>query len=392
MDAVEERVNTTETMSQFLTLNRIFGVLEMVRSRYRLLRAVTWRYVSSPCSGSVPLSCFYGGLLLDELRHILRFASAASGNIGFDRHYVYRISQLCTRFMNHFEEITEPQFNTDYSVSGSKIIDLLDCIMDDEEWTGPYQQAVTNRKTECNIKARYRLQRTWLICLGEREPKSECTWSEEQRHLYRCLRQLITVNNDFVMKQNLYKLERMFQDKAELVWPSSYTGFHKIAGQLILCGSMYLPTFVEHRRRQYADKDTLPLHKFIEQAPLDLHIDIEMKCPKELAPIVYLETYNLNNIESLCNHMDPALLQGSQSTFFFKMDMCGTDKSEYAVPFAVKFEIKSSDFSAQKRGLFLQRCVNAVRAFLFSPLLVIWTLLGLKTTSRCLGSRERTTS
>lgn len=112
--------------------------------------------MSSPCSGSVPLSCFYGGLLLDELRHILRFASASSGNIGFDRHYVYRISQLCTRFMNHFEEITEPQFNTDYSVSASKIIDLLDCIMDDEEWTGPYQQAVTNRKRECNIKARYR--------------------------------------------------------------------------------------------------------------------------------------------------------------------------------------------------------------------------------------------
>lgn len=33
MDAVEERVNRTQTVSQFLTLNRIFGVLEMVRSR-----------------------------------------------------------------------------------------------------------------------------------------------------------------------------------------------------------------------------------------------------------------------------------------------------------------------------------------------------------------------
>ncbi|XP_023722789.1 uncharacterized protein LOC111872805 isoform X2 [Cryptotermes secundus] len=140
MDAVEERVNTTETMSQFLTLNRIFGVLEMVRSRYRLLRAVTWRYVSSPCSGSVPLSYFYGGLLLDEFRHILRFTSTLSGNIDFDSDYVYQISEFCTRFMNHFKEITEPQFNTDYSVSGSKITDLLHCIMDRAISTGSNQQ------------------------------------------------------------------------------------------------------------------------------------------------------------------------------------------------------------------------------------------------------------
>jgi hypothetical protein len=50
--------------------------------------------------------------------------------------------------MDHFEDITEPQLNTDYSVSGSKIIDFLDCIMDDEGFTGAREQAVTvNNKT-----------------------------------------------------------------------------------------------------------------------------------------------------------------------------------------------------------------------------------------------------
>lgn len=123
--------------------------------QYRLLRAVTWRYVSSPCSGSVPLSCFYGGQVLDGFRIIAQLAPASSNNTDFVWFALY-VFVACTRFMNHFEEITEPQFNTDYSVSVLKIIDLLDCIMDDEECTGTYQQAVTNNKTECIIKARYK--------------------------------------------------------------------------------------------------------------------------------------------------------------------------------------------------------------------------------------------
>jgi hypothetical protein len=67
--------------------------------------------------------------------------------------------------MNDFEQITEPKFNTDYFVSGFKIIDLLDCIMDDEGYTGSCQQAVTVNKTESNIRTLYRLQRSRLTCL-----------------------------------------------------------------------------------------------------------------------------------------------------------------------------------------------------------------------------------
>jgi hypothetical protein len=40
--------------------------------------------MSSHYSGSVPLSCFYGGLLLDEFRRILRFACTSSGVVHFN--------------------------------------------------------------------------------------------------------------------------------------------------------------------------------------------------------------------------------------------------------------------------------------------------------------------
>jgi hypothetical protein len=194
------------------------------------------------------------------------------------------------------------------------------------------------------------------------------------------------------MEQTKYEREIVLQGTAELPQPTSHEGFHKLAGKWIFFGMMNVSEFVEHRRRQYADEDTLPLNQFREKAPLDLHIDIEMKCPQELAPIVHLEKCNLNNNETLCNHiiepMDPALLQRSQSSFFFKMDVCGTDKYELAKASSVQFEIKSSDFGnannfcTQERGLFLQTCLDAVRVFLFSPLLAVWAFLGLKTTSR----------
>jgi hypothetical protein len=150
-----ETARSPETSVNF-NHNTWSHILRFFVVQYRLLRAVTWRYVSSHYSGSVPLSCFYGGRLLDKFLRILQLACESSGDVKFGSYNVRWISDLCTRFMDHFEDITEPQFNTDYSVSGSKIIDLLDCIMDDGGITGACEQTVTVNKTECNIRALYR--------------------------------------------------------------------------------------------------------------------------------------------------------------------------------------------------------------------------------------------
>jgi hypothetical protein len=88
MVAVEQNMMQTQTESQFQALNRIFKTLEIVKSRYRLLRAETWRYVSSPYNGSVPLSCFYGGLLLNKFGQVLRLAYTSPGDVIFNSFYV----------------------------------------------------------------------------------------------------------------------------------------------------------------------------------------------------------------------------------------------------------------------------------------------------------------
>jgi hypothetical protein len=123
--------------------------------------------VSAPASGDLaireqPLQRLCAPTLLlrraavGRIPAILQFACASSGDVNFDSDCVLRISDLCTRFMDHFHDITERQFNTDYSVSGSKIIDFLDCIMDDERFTGACERTVSVNKAECNIKAVYR--------------------------------------------------------------------------------------------------------------------------------------------------------------------------------------------------------------------------------------------
>jgi hypothetical protein len=73
MIAVEQNMMRAKTESQFQALNQIFNTLEIVKSRYRLPRAVTWRYMSSPYSGSAPLSCFYGGQHTSGQHELLQF-------------------------------------------------------------------------------------------------------------------------------------------------------------------------------------------------------------------------------------------------------------------------------------------------------------------------------
>jgi hypothetical protein len=112
--------------------------------------------------------------------------------------------------------------------------------------------------------------------------------------------QVDMMNNDFVMGHT--------QDTAERPTRATYSNYDKFAGQLFCYGSTTMSEFVEFCLRQCrmkrqrpeenvsSDADPLSIPQFIEPPPLDLHIDIEMKCPIELSPIE-------NNFESLCNHI-----------------------------------------------------------------------------------------
>jgi hypothetical protein len=68
--------------------------------------------------------------------------------------------------------------------------------------------------------------------------------------VYRWLRRLVTMNNDFVMEQIQHDLEFVIQDTAERPTRVSYSGCGKVADQLFLNGSMNMSEFVEFRLEQ----------------------------------------------------------------------------------------------------------------------------------------------
>jgi hypothetical protein len=175
--------------------------------------------------------------------------------------------------------------------------------------------------------------------------------------VYRWLRRLITLNNDYVMSQTQFERERAFPDAAVRPEPASYSKCHRFSGQVFSCGTMNTTKFSDIRLQQHQMKKLLgcldedPLQPFTEPPPMDLNINIEIQCPLQLAPNEYLEKCKLNNFES--DIIKPALLKGSQSPFFFKMDVCGPSWNELSLPSSVELEISSSNFRNDKN-----LCVN----------------------------------
>jgi hypothetical protein len=94
------------------------------------------------------------------LVHSAHTSPSALGTIFYycadGRSFFGELCDLCMRFRNHFENITEKKLDVDYVMSVAKLVDLLDCLV---EWDGcvkPYEHAVRVNKTECHIKTHYR--------------------------------------------------------------------------------------------------------------------------------------------------------------------------------------------------------------------------------------------
>jgi hypothetical protein len=102
--------------------------------------------------------------VLDEFLRLLRLLVKGDKSLGImtcwlrcpedELSDINRLRQLCTAFMNHFEICIERQLNTSYSVSGCKLIDLLDCLL--EHPTDACQVAVSGSDMRCHIKDHYR--------------------------------------------------------------------------------------------------------------------------------------------------------------------------------------------------------------------------------------------
>ncbi|KDR22458.1 uncharacterized protein LOC110826878 [Zootermopsis nevadensis] len=334
------RMGQVQTKEERRATNRVFIALMIMKCQYRLLRAVTWRHICNPYSGSGHLECFYGGSLLDEFLRFLQLAHECPKDLGDNLLYpdykneVDILNVRCLIFTNHFEKTTE-KLNNNYSISGAKLIDLFDCLVQKDGRTIPYEQAVTANGTECHIKARYRMPYTWFCSLPSSHAQPN-KWNEKQRPIYLRMCQLINGRNHFFLEKIHHEKELLIRKGRNIlilkyILPSLYYGFRQNFGCLFFYGTMKLLALDLNFHEEltpagqlfdYFNLDFLTSHNEAdtsdgvvnvpEPSKMDLNIDIELHSPLKLAPIKCWESSQVR----IATSADVAVVWGYDHIFF----------------------------------------------------------------------------
>ncbi|XP_020300155.1 uncharacterized protein LOC109863898 isoform X2 [Pseudomyrmex gracilis] len=240
----ESLMNSAETDAELLERSEIFNALELVRSQYRMLKAVTWRYTHSRSRGSSSTSCFYGGRVLDNLNCLLRnILNPCSENFSNLLSYDLQIFTLnCENFMDHFEKVTERKMNKSALISGCKIVDVLDCL-------GEGRQVLSSRilsrtgNPVISMQLRYVLRRAWFTCLKIPNANNEHCWRDKQRYMYLRLRRLVNSFNKHLFhklhhERNLVHRKRELSSLRKPPPASTYSGYGDYGGQFFYYGNM----------------------------------------------------------------------------------------------------------------------------------------------------------
>ncbi|XP_021929469.1 uncharacterized protein LOC110834536 isoform X2 [Zootermopsis nevadensis] len=173
---VVPRIGQGRPTEQQLLMDQYCIALMLMKYEYRAVRAVTWRHIYSPYSGSGHRACFYAGSVLDEFLSFLLLARHSPTHLGFfmlnptTGNEIMKLIIRCSKFMNHFE-IRTYNFRRNYFICDAKINDLCHRLRKTYFLVIPHEQAVTVNGTECHIKTHYSF-RTWLLV---------CQWSEKDQ-------------------------------------------------------------------------------------------------------------------------------------------------------------------------------------------------------------------
>lgn len=117
-------------------------------------------------------------------------------------------------------------------MSGCKVIDLLDCLIDGRELL---YYRVSTRKSQLgessivNMKIRYVLKRAWFTCLNVPCDSDNVFWRDQQRFMYLRLRRLICSINEHHLEKVRYDREMAEENldsvrAMKLRIPSTYSG------------------------------------------------------------------------------------------------------------------------------------------------------------------------
>ncbi|XP_029053170.1 uncharacterized protein LOC114880869 [Osmia bicornis bicornis] len=306
---IEGTLKTVKTNQELLARSKALNALELIRAQYKMLRAVTWRYTHPPTNQQrFPRLCFYAGSLLDNLNELLgRIGKLHSSIVNPrtpDSSMAY-FTAACKRFMNFFEKVSERRVNRSALISGCKVVDVLDCLIEGRQVLSfkvmPHKRGT--RRT-INMKLRYMMKRAWFTCLEVTKNAEENSWRDEQRFMYLRLRRLVGSVNEHLFENLHYEHELTLQ--IPLILPlrpppaSTYSGYGEYGGQFFYYGNMNKYAYESKFMNAASSANVTVETEQRARGPssLDLVIEIELKCTSELAPLAVRTVLKSDEFES----------------------------------------------------------------------------------------------
>ncbi|XP_072763085.1 uncharacterized protein [Anoplolepis gracilipes] len=291
----ENLLNNVKTDKELLEYSSIFNALELIRSQYQMLKAVTWRYTHPRSRGS-SISCFYGGRVLDNLNCLLQTIlnpGRVPTNV-FNYVDLQIFTRSCENFMDHFEKITERRINRSALVSGCKIVDVLDCLGEGRQLLS-FRTSSRTGNPMVSIQLKYVLRRAWFMCLQVPNANYENCWRDRQRYMYLRLRRLVCSFNRHLFHKLHYERKLLLRATASSLPPqkpppaSTYAGYGEYGGQFFYYGNMSKYAY-ENKFRYTRSGNVENTSRELEEANnkshrFDLVIRVQLRCSPELAPL-----------------------------------------------------------------------------------------------------------
>lgn len=183
------------------------------------------------------------------------------------------------------------------------------------------------------------MRRSWFTCLNTSHFDSHLTW-DEHRLRYLRLRRLVATTNENFLKRVQHERKLLLQKRATSVpkalMESTYCGYGEFVGRFYGYGNMNESAFYSRFKAEVIqnmdrisddfyldslssdDGDILPNQ---DSPNMDLQLEIELHCPLELAPVVYLENYESPDIESRYGRMINSRTSDHEAEFFLQINI-----------------------------------------------------------------------
>ncbi|KAH0810866.1 hypothetical protein GEV33_011924 [Tenebrio molitor] len=306
-------IESTQDDMELKCLCRLLNLLDIINFQQTVIMATIWRYVYNEFYRTQK-SCMYGGLILDlydlflykfTMKPYQIYGPAVVKDYALPEE-VKHIIHLTKNFCIHFDKVSEEPIKHALSVSGCKILDLLDCA------TYGSRSVIFERATGNTFSAKYCyfLQNAWFVAFGI-SPDREMSLKQKQRMMHMRIRRIILAHTEMFMQQQQYERELLVRSYPTMKKPSVvvYTGYGDVHDTFFCYGAMndaaYLQKFHLHEEQNDEDVED-ELHNegvppnpdelddqddFLLVPHLGLEIDIRIDCPLAYAPYKYIKEH-----------------------------------------------------------------------------------------------------